>query len=150
MNMSLERKQDLSIYYWLDDLFSPYDNVTVVDGYPVDGLVLPTVVAEDGVISTRPSELGNRSDLRERIWNIYVYAKNKTQRTDFSSFIHENLESGIIVYDYDQGFPPTVVPQIGVINPQGTLITPMRAFPELTELLYWKAAITFYDTYVKE
>lgn len=152
MGMSLERKQDLSIYYWLTNLFTSYPQVTIVDGYPEDDLVLPTISIENGEVVPNDYELGNRYPLRQRYWTIVIYAKNKAQREDFSSFIHNNLENGIIVYDYDQGFPPTVVPQYGdrVITPQYIVVTPVRIFPDLTELLYWKAVINFYDIYEKE
>ncbi len=147
--MELERIQDLSIYYWLTGLFSSYPQVTVVDGYPPDDVSIPSIAVTDGPIDYTPHEQGSRRNKRSRIWMIDVATNNKAQRTEFTSYIVKNLEDGIPVYDYNQGFPPTSVPQIGTIKPLDLAVRPIRVFPELTESkMYWRETIVFFDDYI--
>lgn len=148
MDMELERLQDLSIYYWLDGLFSSYSQVTVVDGYPDADVSLPSVSVVDGEIRYSPHELGGVSR-RSRIWQIEVATNNKAQRTEFTSYIVNSLEDGIPVYNYNEGFPPTSVTQIGTIKPRDFVVRPIRVFPELTESkMYWREVIVFFDDYI--
>ena len=147
--METERLQDLSIYYWLSDIFSGYPQVTVLDGFPEEDVVIPSVVVVDNTIDYEPYELGNKSNRRARIWNIDIVAKNKAQQTEFASYIVRNLEEGIPVYDYNSGFPPTVVDQIGVIKPESMVVRPIRIFPDLIQSkMYWRTSITFADKYL--
>lgn len=146
--MHIERKKDLSIYYWLQDLFSDVSYVNIEDGYPTDGLEIPTVSVEGGLISPRPHEMGNRKRVFKRLWFIDVYAKNKSQRDEFSYRILEALENVIPVYDYDEGFPPTVSPtQLGVLDVQSISGVPVQIFPEMTEKLYYRFTISFTAEY---
>lgn len=146
--MYLERKQDLSIYYWLDGLFSSYSSVTVNDGYPDGDLVLPAVVVEGQPIVLNPLEMGNRTSKRLRLWSIDVYATNKAMRDEFTSYILDNIEDGIIVYDYDEGFPPDVSPsQLSTLRPIEIRVDPIRVFPDLVEKLYWRTRINFMTEY---
>ncbi|MHA1304670.1 MAG: hypothetical protein ACTSPI_13310 [Candidatus Heimdallarchaeaceae archaeon] len=148
MAMSLLRKQDYSIYYWLDDLFSSYDFVTIVDDYPDEDLSLPTISVVGSELYITPFELGNRSGNKNRIYFIDVYAENKDQRDDFSYLILEEIENGIPVNNYDEGFPPTTTPsQIGTLHPIDLRLEPVFVFPELTEKLYWRTRISFISEY---
>jgi len=148
--MFLERKQDLSIFFWLQDevLVSPYDTVLVVDGYPEQDLVIPSVAIEGQRLSIDPFELGNRRGQRDRAWNIDVFAANKAQRDEISSIIINELEDNrIAVYDYDEGFPPIVVTQLGTLIPSNIEVIPIRIFPDLVEKLYWRSSIRFITEY---
>jgi len=149
--MFLERKQDLSIYYYLKDeiLIPPYDTVLVVDGYPEQDLVIPSVAVVNQTLTIEPFELGNRRGQRIRVWNIDVFAANKAQRDEISSIIINGLEDiRIAVYDYDEGFPPTVSPtQLGVLIPSNIEILTIRIFPDLVEKLYWRSSIRFLTEY---
>lgn len=146
--MFLERKQDLSIYYWLEDLFSSYSIVTINDGYPDGDLQRPSVTIEAEPIDILPYEMGSRTGRRIRIWSIDVIALNKAQRDEFISLILNDIESGIPVYDYDEGFPPDNSPtQIGLLRPQDIRAIPVRIFPELVEKMYWRSTIRFSSEY---
>lgn len=148
--MELERKQDLSLNYHLINILSPYPMVKVVDAYTKTDLVLPSVSVMDGEIYFTPQEMGNRFGKRMRYWAIDIFADNKTQRDDLTSIILNNLETGIAVYNYDEGFPPEVSPtQIGTLRVQdGSLVaTPIRIFPALVEKMYWRATIKFITEY---
>lgn len=144
MTMLTDRLEDLSIKYWLDEIFSAYPSITVVDGFPAGELQLPTIAIENGEISLHPFELGSNTSLTYRIWHISVYTSNKAQRDDFSSYIINKLDTeGIPVYNYNEGFPPTVVTQIGTLVPEQIVARPVRIFPDLVEKLYWRETISF-------
>jgi hypothetical protein len=141
--MHLLRKQDLSIYYFLTDLFSAYDFVNVVDGYPDDELELPTISIEAQDVLPLPNELGNRVGVRNRIWDTNVFGLNKAQRDEFSYLIMDNLEDGIPVYDYDEGFPPPTPTQLGSLSVDDITMTVVTIFPRIQEKLYWRMSIMF-------
>jgi len=146
--MFLERLQDLSIYHWLkNDILASYPSVTVVDGFPLDDLVLPTVAVVNQPMNIVPLELGERKGQRNRIWDLEVYGANKAQVDELTSVILEDLEVGIPVYDYNDGFPPTTVPQLGVLMPYDINIIPIRIFPQLMEKIYWRNSVRFITYY---
>jgi hypothetical protein len=146
--MHIERKKDLSVYHWLVDLFSDASYINVVDGFPTENLELPTVAVEGGTIKLKPFELGNRNRIFNRIWFIEIFAKNKSQRDDFSYRILSALENIIPVYDYDEGFPPDVDPtQIGGLDPLIIQATPIKILPEMTEKLYYRLSVSFTAEY---
>jgi hypothetical protein len=121
--------------------------IKVVDGCPEEDLTLPTVSIEGENIRIVPHELGNRRGRRERIWTIDVFAKNKAQRDELTSIIMDDLESGVPVYDYDEGFPPGVSPtQLGSLNPFDIDVLTVHNFGEL-EKLYWRCSIRFLSEY---
>jgi len=148
--MFLERKQDLSIFYWLQDevLVSPYNTVLVVDGFPEQNLVIPSVAIVNQTLSIDPFELGNRRGQRTRAWSIEVFAANKAQRDEISSIIINELEDNrVAVRDYDEGFPPVAATQLGTLIPSDIEIVTIRIFPELVEKLYWRSSIRFITEY---
>ena len=145
--MDIERKKDLSYYYWLKDLFSTLP-ITVVDEFPEDNLKVPSVCIENGDVIIIPKEMGNRHGTRLRGWYIDVYAKNKVQRNEIAFKIIDALEESIPVYDYDEGFPPDVSPtKIGCMNNDNIQMNTIRVLPELVEVLYWRVQISFEGTY---
>ena len=147
--MELERKQDLSIYYWLEDLLQAYPMVNINDGYPEGDLELPSVTIESDMINPHLKEQGNRRSItRRRIWVIDVLALNKAQRDELTSIIINDIETGIPVNDYDEGFPPGVTPsQIGLLSIIDWDVRTIRVFPTLVEKMYWRNTIRFISEY---
>lgn len=147
--MEVQRKQDIAMNYWLKGLFQSIPDITVVDGYPIDNLVLPTVSVEAETIRATTLEMGNSEVLFPRLWDINVFGNTKTQRDSMAYTVLNNLRYGIDVYDYDLGFPPTVVPKIGHLSVVRDSITatPVRIHPELVEKLYYRMSVRFICDY---
>lgn len=147
--MNLDTKQNLSVYYYIRETLSGYPTINVTDDYPNAELVLPSVSVVGNSIYIKPLELGNRHGNRNRAWNIEVFGANKNQRDEITYVILNAIEEYIPVYDYDQGFPPSGVPVIGVLElkPDSLIATPVRIFPDLVEKLYWRASIKFMTEY---
>lgn len=142
--MYIEKKEDLSIHYWLADLFQDTPFVTLVDEFPQELLSIPTISNDVGRITIEPLELGDRTGLRVRNWSIDIFGKTKTQREDFGYRILNALKDGINVYDYDEGFPPDVTPsKIGHLNVLARSYDPMKVSPDFTDKLYYRATIMF-------
>ena len=146
--MHIERKKDLSVYYWLVDLFSDAPYIAINDGYPETGLVIPSVVSDYRNIKPLPYEMGNSNQMFHRLWVIDVYGQNKSQRDDFGYRIATALQDSIPVYDYDEGFPPDVTPtQLGSLLPEQIQLIPIKVMPELVTKLYYRATVTFVAEY---
>jgi hypothetical protein len=146
--MHLERKQDLSIYYWLKDLFTSYPMVNVNDGYPEGELILPSVTILSHDIRPSIKQMGSRKSWRQRLWVIDVLGNNKAQRDEMTSVIIDQIEYGIPIYDYDEGFPPTVSPtELGLLRPTDWEVITVRIFPDLVEKMYWRNSIRFFTEY---
>ena len=146
--MEIQRCQDLSIYYWLKDLFQDSSFITVVDGFPQENLVVPSVAVEADTLETRAFELGNRYGIEPRVWFIDVFGKNKAQRDDMGYKIKNALVNNIPVYDYNEGQPPTVNPtQVGVLIIEEPRMKIVRVVPTLANGLYWRATIDFVAKY---
>jgi len=144
--MLRERLEDLSVNYYIKDLFSSTPFVEIVDGFPTKDLTVPSISVEAGDIDTEPFELGNKDRLSYRIWYIDVFATNKTQRDEFGYQILNALENSIPVYNYNDGFPPTVSPtQLGCleVEPHGLSMEIIRVFPQLTGKLYWRCTVVY-------
>lgn len=137
----IETRQDLSVYYWLVGLFSDAPFVKVVDGFPEDEFTIPTIALELEDIDTYRLELGSREFGKIRRWYIDIFAMSKSQRDEFAFRILHALDEKIPVYDYDLGFPPTVVPKIGVIDPQEVSVKIIKVLPELTESMYYRSVV---------
>lgn len=139
--MEQTRKEQLSIYYWLTDLFPSF--VHVVDEFPTDDLTLPTIAIITNRVRATAFELGG-ADLDKRNWAIYVFAQNSGQRDDYLGLIHRSLESNICVYNYDEGFPPSVSPsQVGSLYVEERYSEPLRVYEELVKKKYWWGVETF-------
>jgi hypothetical protein len=148
--MRVEEKQNLSVYYYIKETLSGYPTVTITDDYPNAELVLPSVSVVGNEIYPKPSELGNRRGIRNRIWDVEIFCSMKTQRDDITSLLLDTIEDEYIpVYDYDQGFPPSGLPMIGVlkVKPNSLIASPTIIFPELVEKLYWRGRIKFLTEY---
>jgi hypothetical protein len=145
--MYLERKEDLAILYWLKEKFIDTPFVNVVDGFPYENLTIPTISVEAKTVNVSPLELGNRQGILFRVWYIDVFAKNKTQRDEFAYKILHDLENTILVYDYDEGFPPDVIPSvIGGLIPENIRLEIVKVMPQLVEKMHYRAQISFVAT----
>jgi hypothetical protein len=144
--MSLERLEDLSVYYLVKNLFASVPGVLVVDDYPNQDLVLPTVAVTAGKVRLEDFELGNRAGRRYWKWRIDVYAKNKSQRDEFGYRILDSFLNGVTVYDYNAGFPPATVSGIGHLDVVAREMDFIRVMPELVDKMYYRAAITIVAT----
>ena len=148
--MHIERKKDLSIYYWLVALFTDVPYVNIRDGFPISDLVIPTVSVEGGTINLLPHEIGNKNRVFSRYWRIDVFGDTKSQRDDFTYRILENLQDTIPVYDYDEGFPPGVSPtQLGCLNVRNVRSNVIEILPEFTQKLYYRTSIALTAEYNK-
>ena len=145
--MERQRKEELSMYYYIRDNLPSI--VTMKDGFPPDELVLPTVSVEGGSYSDVMLELGNREGLRERLWSIDVFAKNKPQREDLGELIYNLfLPNQIVeVYDFELGDEEPYPPQIGVLRVQSRNSESIVVFRDLVEKLYWRRRITIVTQY---
>jgi len=143
--MRLLRKLDRSIYFWLDDLVPSV--VTVTDGFPAGELVLPTVSITSLDVRGYDLELGAcQRDLH--FWRIDIFSENEAQRDELAAIIYEELENNITVYNYDEGFPPSVAPSvIGKLLILQRRIHPIHVFTDLVDKFYWRKAITFSTKY---
>ena len=137
--MYLERKEDLAFYYWLKKSFESTPGVTIVDGFPDNPLVLPTIAVDWDSTNIRDFQLGDRSGSRLRTWYINVFAKNKTTRDEFTYKIHNELKDGITVYDIVDGVPTET--KIGHLNILQRRISVVRIDPELVSTMYYRASI---------
>jgi len=138
--MYIERKEDLSIYYWLKSLFSDYSFVTIVDGFPTTELVIPSIAVEPDTLEIREFELGSREGVRLRTWYMDVYAKNKSQRDEFGYKILDALKDGIPVYDYDISIPSdTEIGHLNILKRRMKIIT---IVPELVSTMYYRSSVS--------
>lgn len=146
--MHLLRKQDLSVLYWLKNLFADSPMINVVDGFPETGLVLPTVALEEDITNTEPIQLGDRTTAKIRNYFIDIFAETKTQRNEIGYRLLEALDDKISIYNYDEGFPPGTSPsKLGVLDPTQQTLEPIKVLPELTEKLYYRATVSFLAEY---
>lgn len=146
--MYLERNQDLSVYHFVEEMFEDVSFVTIVDGFPDEELSVPTVSIDNGDIDTYEWELGNRNRAQFRTWYIDVFAKNKSQRDDFSYKILNEIEEGIPVYDYSEGFPPEHdQTKLGALQPEEIKLRVIQIAPELVDKLYYRTSVEFTAVY---
>lgn len=143
--MQLYRKIDLSIYYWL--VATVPSAVNVEDGFPTGSLTLPTVSITSLDVRGTPFELGG-CDLDNMFWRVDTFAANKAQRDELAYIVYKELEAGVPIYDYDEGFPPGVSPtQIGTLIVSKRNLKTIHVFADLVEKLYWRSSVTFFTYY---
>lgn len=148
----IERLQDQSCFYWLKSTVP--SGVFIVDAFPTNvnstdtPLMLPTVSIEASRMLGVPFELGNYQPNEERLWTIDIFAKNKTQRDDLSYLIFNELSKNIPVFDYNEGFPPSISPtQLGALDVSDIETEPIYVFKDLVKDLYWRTQIRFWTIY---
>jgi hypothetical protein len=108
--MLIYRLEDLSMFFFIKDMFSDNSSINIVDSFPEQALVIPTISIDAGRLKEEGFELGDRDRIRIRIWYIDIFATNKSQRDDFGYRILDESKNGINIYDYNEGFPPNVMP----------------------------------------
>ena len=141
--MTIYRLEDLSMNYFIKDLFEPFPMITIVDEFPTRILSVPTISVVNGKLSENEYELGNSDTTRLRIWFIDIFAVNKSQRDDFGYRILNELRTrGINVYDYNEGFPPdaspTLINHLSVIKRS---YEPIDVIQSLNEKLYFRGQL---------
>ena len=146
MTLTLERIYDRSVYFYIYDLFVG-THVNVVDEFPIQPLTTPTVSVDYKNLRPLQIELGNTKRLKMNSWYVDVFAQNKSQRDEIGFTILDALETCIPVYDYNLGFPPTVVPQLGCLEVRDISMDIHRVLPQLVDKLHYRATISFTATY---
>lgn len=147
--MYLERKQELSVYYWLNDLFEGTD-VDIVDAYYDGTLEIPRVAIVGGDIGSTLHELGG-AERYDRVWYLEIYANTKQQRDEIGYKIFGQLrtDGSIPVYDYDEGFPPDVSPSVlGYMDVLRHQYRPSIFDSELQNVLDWRATVAIHSRYI--
>jgi len=144
--METQQLLEKSIYYWLVELVP--SSVNAVIGYPGDtDLVLPTAAVKMLELTGHPFELGGK-ELDDHLWKIDVFANNSMQRDDLAYQIYNALENNIAVYNYNEGFPPSVSPtRTGTLVVSRRVVRPIHVFEDLVKKLYWRSSVTFYSHY---
>lgn len=137
------RLEDLSMIHFIETMFQDYAFITVVDEFPKVVLETPTISVVNGKLKEEQFELGNEDfGVRTRRWFIDIFAKNKSQRDDFAYKILDESDSGISVYDYNEGFPPdaspTVINHLSVIS---KVYQPLSVIPQSNEKLYYRGQL---------
>ncbi len=142
-NLYIERLEDLSLIYLIKDSFASVVGLPIEDGFPTSSLIIPSIAIEAGKIKIQDFELGNRDGLRYRKWYIDVFAKTKGQRDDFGYKVLNDLRDGILVYDYNMGFPPSATPPvIEHMNVKSREMDVIKIDSNLVDKLYYRATIT--------
>ncbi len=141
--MLIYRLEDLSMIHFIETMFQDYAFITVVDEFPKVVLETPTISVVNGKLKEEQFELGNEDfGVRTRRWFIDIFAKNKSQRDDFAYKILDESDSGISVYDYNEGFPPdaspTVINHLSVIS---KVYQPLSVIPQSNEKLYYRGQL---------
>lgn len=145
--MFTERKEDLSVYYFLKDLFTTTPFITVLDAFPDSEFVFPSVSLEAIKATAVDFELGSKVKKHYRTYIIDIFALTKTQRDEIGYLIYNALDNTIPVSDYDEGFPPSVTPTIiSGLDVTDKELENILINPELTEQMYYRARISIIAT----
>ena len=143
MTFLVYRNEDLSVHYWIKDMFQDVAFLTVVDSFPDQITTVPTISIDAGKIKEELFEIGNRDKVRIRRWYIDIFAKNISQRDDMGYRILDQSKNGITVYDYNEGFPPDVSPtNINHMDIVGISYEPIPVFLQESESLYYRGQVT--------
>jgi hypothetical protein len=145
--MFIERKEDLSLYYFLKELFNDKPFITVLDAFPDSEFTFPSVSVEAVKATAVNFELGSKVKQHYRTYQIDIFALTKTQRDEIGYLIYNALDNIIPVYNYDEGFPPSVTPTlVSALDVTDKELGNIRINPELTEQMYYRAVISIIAT----
>ncbi len=146
--MLIYRLEDLSMNYFVKDLFSTYPSITIVNEFPKQILSVPTISVVNGKLIEEEFEIGNRDPgLRTRRWFIDIFGSNVSQRDDFAYSILNASKNGVVVYDYNEGFPPSVSPTvINHLSIKSRSYEPLDIIPQENEKLYFRGQIILITT----
>jgi hypothetical protein len=143
--MEIQRKQDNSLVYWLQDLLKDSPFINIVSEYNDVELSVPCVAVETDRTMGSPYQLGDRELLLTRKYFIDIYAKNITQRNDYAYKIMNELKNPIPVYDYDDGI---VSPdRLGTLLLSSIYIDPIKVLPELVSEMHYRSMIVYTAVY---
>lgn len=105
--MYQSKKEYLAMYYFLEDTLSGLGIVNVVNGYPKEGITLPTVALSWTRLTGQALELGNSKLLKRVDFNIDIYAANESQRDDLCYVLFDAFDAPIPVWDIVNGIKTT-------------------------------------------
>lgn len=136
------RLEDLSMYFFIKDMFQDVSFIAIEDSFPEKILTIPTISIDAGMLKEENFEIGNRDKVRIRTWYIDIFAKNKSQRDDFGYRILDQSKNGINVYDYNEGFPPDVSPsRIEHMEVLSISYEPIPVMLDESEKLYFRGQV---------
>jgi len=141
--MTIYRLEDISINFFVKELFSAFPQILIVNEFPKAILQVPTISVVNGKLIEERFEMGNRdSGLRTRRWFIDIFGINISQRDDFAYRILDSTDNGITVYDYNEGFPPDVSPtSINHLSVISKSYEPLDIPIQSNEKLYYRGQI---------
>lgn len=137
----------MSVYYFLVDLYKDASFIKIVDDFPEEPLVLPTISVETDMIVPRLYELGNRNRTQTRTWYFNIFAENKAQRDEYAYRLLNALDNSIPVYDDDNGFPLTNGTVLGALQPLSLQLKVIKIDPALVTKLYYRTIIQYSSSY---
>lgn len=144
MSYYREDNEDMSIVSYLKSAFSAYPFVSVIMGFQVNNLTVPSVSIHPLKIDCPPIEIGNGQTDRIRVYQINIYANSDIQRSQFSYTVLNLLDGKIPVYNYNEGFPPDNSPSIiDYLNITEKQLEFYPVYPELVDDLYYRTVIDF-------
>jgi hypothetical protein len=142
MTMLIYRLEDLSMFYFIKNMFSSTPFIEIVDSFPEQILTVPTISIDAGKLKEELFELGDRDKVRIRTWYIDIFAKNKSQRDDFGYKILAQTKNGMNIYDYNEGFPPDMAPtKIGHMDVLSISYEPIPVMLDEVEKLYFRGQV---------
>jgi len=142
--MEIERKENLSVYYFIKDKFSDSPFITILDAFPEEEFTYPAISVEWADAKAINFELGSKTKLHFRGFVIDIFALTKTQRDEITFRLYNYLDDTIPVYDYDEGFPPSVSPsQMSCLDIEEKNARVIPIYSELVEKMYYRATIEF-------
>jgi len=141
--MTIYRLEDLSMNYFIRDIFQSFSSITIVNEFPKEILQLPTIAVINGRLIEEYFELGNRDKgLRTRRWFIDIFAKSVSQRDDYAYKILDSTNNGISVYDYNEGFPPDASPAtVNHLSVISQSYEPLDVVSTSNEKLYYRGQL---------
>lgn len=147
VDMFIEVKQDLSMIYFIKDLFdTTYGAGFVTVGAEWPDLPLasnkPYIAVKNEALTVKALELGNRYGYDMRIWYFDIFANDISQRDVYGYAIKNAVQGGVPVLDFALGFPPEdAIPQIGAMSHEEIRVRPIPVMSELTSPQYWRGQV---------
>lgn len=142
-SMTIYRLEDLSVNFWVREIFQQFGHITIVNEFPDNILEVPTIAVVNGKLVEDLFELGNReSGIRTRKWFIDLFTGTISQRDDFAYKLLQETSDGINVYDYNEGFPPSASPlKINHLDVIRKSYQPVTVDRRLNEKLYYRGQL---------
>lgn len=142
MTMLIYRLEDLSMFFFIKNMFLDVPNIQIQDSFPDEILTIPTISIDAGRLKEELYQIGTRDVVRQRTWYIDIFAKTKAQRDDFGYRILDLCKNGINVYDYNEGFPPSIIPtRIAHLDVLERSYEPIPVITDGSEILYFRGQV---------